>query len=301
MICLLTQVEPTKGDSRDMRSSNPNQPTSSERVPFWVKPAVIAGIGIAALTGCTPTHATGPETTQSATAIPSPEATEVPAVDRYEGADFERTDPLPAELEAADQATPEEFAQLPKAEQIKWATWAGQYKDEFVAYFSAVSGLPQDAPYTIDANSDAKALLIDRSFQQRIAANFGEGTPTDMDSNGVLDRDVVEKYMTAFTVASEESQAKIENFLSTAPNSKGQAINVVQQARGGLYDTSAQIAESQDFTSITNSMVIDGQTITGFRVSWTAADGSSSSSFNIGAFSTVDYKNQPVVVAVVSH
>jgi len=285
-----------------MRSSNPNnQPSSPDRVPFWVKPAVIAGIGIAALTGCTPTHATSPETTQSATATPSPEATEAPAVDRYEGADFERTDPLPAELEAADKATPEEFAQLSKVDQVKWATWFAQFKPEFVAMFSRVTDLPQDAPYTLDANSDAKTLLIDRSYQQRLAASFGEGSPLDIDSNGSFDQDAAEKFITAFTVVDDESASKIDNFIATAPNSEGQAINVVNQARKHLYDTSAQIAESQDFTEITNSMVIDGQTITGYRVSWTAADGSSSSSFNIGAFSTVDYKNQPVVVAVVSH
>jgi len=282
-----------------MRSSNPNlHPSSPNRLPFWVKPAIVGGLAVAALTGCAPGEAPKPEQTISAS--PSPEVTEPAPADRYEGSDFERTDPLPAELAEADGATPEEFAQLPKSVQIQWATWAGQYKEEFVAYFASISGIPTDLPYSITTNSDAKTLLVDRTYQQRMAANFGDGLPDDKQTNGDIDRVMVEKYTTAFTVINEEATAKIEDFASNVGDVNGQAINSAQQASLRLYDVATEISESQDFSATTNVMVVDGESIPCFRVNWTAADGSSTSNFNIGAYETVDYKNQPVVVTVVS-
>jgi hypothetical protein len=286
-----------KGDSRDMRSSNPNHYSTKERAALWVKPAVILTVGMAALTGCVPGSTPGPEATASAPA--SPEATQ-PAVDRYEGSDFERKDALPADLEAANNASPEAFAQLPKSEQIRWATWAAQYKADFITYFDAVSISNEDGPYTLTADSDVKLLILDRSYDERIAANFGSGTPASIDTNGPVDRNMVLKYMTAFTVDSEEATTKISAFASNIGDGDGQAQNVVRQARSGDYDMNAEIAASQDFTSISNTMVVDGESIPCYRVSWTAADGSGSSSFNIGAYSTENYKNQPVVVTIVS-
>jgi len=268
--------------------------------PLLLKMGAIAGILFGAVTGCAAGGASAPERTPRASATASPDATE-PLVERFEGTDFERTDPLPAELEVADQATPAEFALLPKSEQLRWATWAGQYKEDFVAYFHSLGTEPSDAPYTLTANSDALALIVDRSYQQRIAANFGMGSPTTIQTNGPINRQMVEKYLTAFTVASDDARDKISEFASNAGDSSGQALNVVQQFRLGLYSTTGQISASQDFVSISNRMVVDGESIPCFRVSWTAADGSSTSDFNIGAYSTVDYKNQPIVVAMVSY
>jgi len=283
-----------------MRSSNPNlQPSNASGLLYWVKPAIIGGLAVAALTGCTPGSAPNPEQTVSAS--PSPEETETaPAVDRWEGTDFERTDPLPAELAEAESATPEEFAQLPKSVQIKWATWAGQYKDEFVAYFGSLGIDENDKPYTITADSNVKELIIDRTYQQRVAANFGLGSPTTIETNGPVDRIKVKKYITAFTVVSDEASVKIDNFVKTIGDVNGQAINLGQQFALDLYNTSREISESQDFSSTTNVMVVDDKSIPCFRVNWTAVDGSSTSNFNIGAYSTVDYKNQPIVVAVIS-
>lgn len=260
--------------------------------------ATVAAVGIGVATNAAPEKAPA-ETSAPAepTAEPSAEA-ETPAGDRYEGGDFERTDPLPAELEAANEATPEQFAALPKEEQIKWATWAGQYKDQFLTMFSAVQGTTADAPYVLTAESDPKTLILDRSNQSRIATSFGMGTPTSMDTNGALDKTMAEKYMLAFTVIDEDAVTRIDNFVSTAGDSNGQAINVVQQARLDMYDTITDVNGAQDFSTITNLMNVDGVAVPCYRVSWTAPNGSYD--FNIGAYSTVDYKNQPVVVTLVS-
>lgn len=55
---------------------------------------------------------------------------------------------------------------------------------------------------------------------------------------------------------------------------------------------------STDFGATPTQMTFGGEAIPAFRIGWTASNGDSTS-FAIAAYSTVDYKNQPIVVAVV--
>lgn len=275
--------------------------------------ASLAGIGIIAASaigiGVANSNAEGPHKApaeNSAPATPSPSEASTPkaeaskpATDRYKGSDFERADTLPTFLQEANNDTPEDFAKLPKKTQIQWATWAGQYKPQFIEMFSAVSNLPEDEPYTVSMDSDVQTLIKDRSYEQRIAANFGTGNPENRQDNGKLDEDMVKKYMYAFTVVEDGSLNRVDNFVnSIESNTDGLSENVVVQAAGGAYDSLAEIAKSSDFTSQPGSMGIDGQSVNGYFVEWTGADGASTK-YTIAPYETVDYKNQPIVVTIV--
>jgi hypothetical protein len=281
------------------RSTSPdNQSFNPNRMSRFVSPLIIAGIAVAALTGCTANAAPSPEHTTSASATPhnTPEATATP---RASGGDFERPDALPASLEAADKASPDEFAKLPKKEQIQWATWAGQYKQEFIKFFSMINDEPQNAAYTLTENSDVKALLADRSYEERIAINFGEGTPSGRQYNGQLDTDMATKYMMAFTITDANGISHINRFINTAAsNNDNQAVNAGQQAGTDMFDTVAEIKKAQDFNATSNHMMVDGESIPSFFVSYTDSQGSAT--YDIAAYKTVDYKNQPIVVSLVA-
>lgn len=267
--------------------------------------AVVTGVGVGVAASHNSGEAAPKAVESSAPADPTQEAaqpskTAEAVPNRFTGSDFERTDELPASLKEANEATPEEFVKLPKKIQIQWATWAGQYKQDFIKTFASASGLPEDQPYSLTKDSDAKTLIIDRDFEQRIAANFGTGTPESMQTNGAIDSNMIKKYLLAFTVTSPTAEANVDGFInSLSENTEGQAENVVQQARRGEYDSTAEIAKSPDFIAQPNTFGLDGEEISGYLVHWKTENGSKTRTFSIGAFETVDYKNQPIVVTVV--
>lgn len=53
---------------------------------------------------------------------PAPTVAETP--ERYEGSDFELSEPLPEDLQYLQALSPEEFAKADKYDQMRWATWA---------------------------------------------------------------------------------------------------------------------------------------------------------------------------------
>src|SRR3546814_17128539 len=106
--------------------------------------------------------------------------------------------------------SPEEFILQTKLDQLRWASWADQYMDEFVEVYHSVTGDTYDAPYQLTAESDALTVLENVSYQDRIAANFGSKNPgEDRNFNGPLDLTTIQKSLTA--TVDPASPGRIEN------------------------------------------------------------------------------------------
>lgn len=305
------EPQTTGGSSPEDDSHDPNKKsrfTRRQRIGAWAA-GVALGVGAAVGVGVAASHNSGEATPKavesSAPADPTtpnaePSKDTSSEVHRYANSDFERVDELPAFLAEANEASPEKFATLPKKIQIQWATWAGQYKQQYIKQFSTVSPYSSDAEYTLTKDSDAKTLIKDRSYEQRIAENFGVGAPETDHDNGKLDADMVKKYMTAFTVATPTSLKNIDDFISNIEESTdGLSVNVDIAAAGSDYNSLEEIAKSPDYIEQPNTFGVDGEAVSGYLVHWKTEDGSKSRTFSIGAYETVDYKNQPIVVTVV--
>ncbi|MBC7459086.1 hypothetical protein H7200_00005 [Candidatus Saccharibacteria bacterium] len=207
---------------------------------------------------------------------------EEPIVERYEGTDFTQTTELPANLEYLNDMTAEEFAKQPISDKIAWASWVDQYRGEFATYFQSVTGDPTDALLTpVDGN--LTALLSDRQYQYRIAANLGSGTPRDIDTNGQLDRLTAEKYLLAFNLndnAIFEISRTFDNL-----NSDGQALNVVSIARGGLSSLVEGSQEATDLEVIETTVLKDGVSYKATAFKFTALD---TGEVNRGRYAVID-------------
>ncbi|MFZ1301903.1 MAG: hypothetical protein WAQ27_05015 [Candidatus Microsaccharimonas sp.] len=265
-------------------------------VATLLAPAALAACsGEAQANGPTVSHSA--EATPSASATPTPEAT-TPNPDRYEGADFELKEPLPAELEYLNALKPAEFALEPKRVQLQWATWAEQYKDAFNTMFVAVSGDPTyDGPYTLALDSDPITALKENQTVLRIADNMGTGTPSGRQFNGALDEDMYKKIVIAHSYTSNTVQAD-QMFASASAADSGQALNVVQQAAKDTYNIAQKAAEASDFTS--KDVIIqldDGTVVKAHEVNFTSPDGSN---FNdvIGVVPITNFKGEPVLTVV---
>lgn len=277
-----------------MKSSNPNKLTPRQSAEKALRPIALATtllVGGGALAACAPTEA---KPTPSATA-PAPEATptetEKPS-NRYEGYDFERTDPLPESLVELENMSPAEFAKQPKSEQLRWASWAAQYKDEFVAKYHSVTGDSYDAPYELSADSDVLVALEDVSYTDRIAANFGSGDLSNEipEFNGQLDRNMIEKLMIAHVASDEYSRWRIDEFMNSV-GQDGKAINVVAQARAGLYDYRQNAEKSSDFTANPDQIIVDGVAYNGWRVQYTTEQ-NSRADFTVAIVPYTNYLNE---------
>lgn len=233
-----------------------------------------AGIALCTglLTACTPAQdqvtdpPDAPETTQD-----SPTETEAPV---EEFGVFERKNPLPADLEYLHNMTAAEFAKQPKLEQLRWASWAGQYKDEFIDSWLIISPETKqyDGHYTLTAESDALTALQDMSYQNRISANFGRGRdPQDKRFNGKLDTQSASKYIAASVTLA--GQWRVENFINERLSTNdGQAINVATQAKSDMYNLRQDAETAEDFKATPIVREIEGIQYHGWRVQYTDAD-----------------------------
>lgn len=180
------------------------------------------------------------EDTPPAESTPDPEVTA-----RYEGSDFQLSEALPEELQYLQSLSTEEFAAADKYDQMRWATWALQYKEEFVEYFSRVSGSEIEAPYTLSVDSDLTTMLKDLQTTYRVAANFGQGRPQSYQDNGPFDAVMAEKLVIALDEASNMtlSGKYIDNVRSYRD---GLSVNIVLQAGGKAFNMAEDARDAQD-------------------------------------------------------
>lgn len=244
-------------------------------------------LGIGMLAGCS-TQAVN-DSANPAPVVTSAETEEPQSAtaDRYEGTDFELTEALPENLEYLNTVTPAEFAKAPKADQLAWMSWAEQYKPAFVEMFSAVSGLENDKPYTLAPDSDFNTILKDMQYTDRLAANFGTGTPEDENDNGPLDKDMVTKLSIAHQANSNLSVA--ETFYSNLSTfGEGEALNLAYLARGGFYDMADKAATASDLNVRPQNMNLDDQRYDGFQYSFTDPESSTGAVYS-AQVSVVEY------------
>lgn len=214
--------------------------------------AVIVGglVALGTLAGCSgggdTSMTAAPTATSEATSTPT-ESAAVP--ERYEGADFELSKPLPAELEYLSEASFEEFAAAPKADQLKWKSWAEQYKPEMVAYINSVYPKEANTPYALSLDSDFETVMKDLQATDRLIANLGEGAPETMDDNGALNEERGTKILIAQYAGPNieiVQNAYNEKFISPLA---GQSVNVVQAARGDYFDLLQDTREANDLSA----------------------------------------------------
>ena len=147
-------------------------------------------------------------------------------------------------------------------------SWAEQYKPAFVEMFAAVSGLPNDQPYTLGPGSDFTTILKDIQYTDRLAANLGLGTPRSEDVNGLLDTTTVMKLHLAHQDGSDvgAAQAYADNLTDFGD---GEALNLVYLARNGSYDMADKAALSADLSVREQDMVLlDDRRYIGFQFSF---------------------------------
>lgn len=254
-----------------MSSRNRTEKLSTKEKLTKLAAGTLIALGAVGLSACAPNTEAQPAPTPTATEseAPSSPETETP-VERYEGSDFERADPLPADLEYLNEMTVEEFKEQPKLEQLRWASWADQYKEEFVEFWNIVNPNKYNAPYTLTMDSDPYTILEDMAFSNRIAANWGSDNLShakSKDFNGPLDRKTAEKYIIAHTIG----QSGLDNFMQERINSNsGQAINIVAQARAGIYDLRKHAETAEDYSEKRSSIEIDGISYDGWTISYTS-------------------------------
>lgn len=255
-----------------------SRPTPRQSAEKALRPIALAAtlmVGGGALAACAPVESKPVPTATAPAPEATPEQTSEPESNRYEGTDFERTDPLPENLVELQNMSPEEFAEQSKADQLRWASWADQYKDEFIAMYYAVTGDSYDAPYELSMDSDVLTAIEDVSYRDRIAANFGSDNPgDDRLFNGPLDASTIEKYITAGTSSEPNSQWRIDAFMDSV-GQDGQAINLVGQARAGLYDFRQNAEQASDFVANPEQIKVDGVDYNGWNVRYTTEEGGS--------------------------
>jgi hypothetical protein len=202
---------------------------------------------------------------------PAPIETDT-APERFEGFDFEREDPLPADLEALDAMSPGEFAAQPKSEQLRWASWVAQYMPEFVStYHSSVSGDASDAPYTLTPDSDIFTQLVHSDYVERLGATLSDGPlPEEPRYNGPLNRDMIQKYIMAHTSSEPESAWRVNQYMDAVGND-GQALNISLVAN--LYESRQDAEDAPDFRTAPEIVYIDGQSYNGTRVIYSTPEG----------------------------
>lgn len=238
----------------------------------------LIALGAVGLSACAPTEAQPPESpVATETAEPTPSETEAP-VERF--GDFEWKDPIPEDLEYLDNMNAVEFAQQPKLEQLRWASWAGQYKDEFIDawMFIGIGSVTEkyDNHYSLTTESDPFVAIQDLSYQARIATNFGVNNPQesvpDNRFNGKLNAQMASKYMTAH-IATNNSSWRVEQFLERLQsNNSGQALNVSTQAMNDMYNYRQDAETDENFSAISVSHTIEGVEYNGWKVKYTDPD-----------------------------
>lgn len=236
------------------------------------------------------------ETLPPETVAPSPEVSE-----RYEGSDFELSEPLPEELKYLQALSPEEFAKADKYDQMRWATWALQYKPGFVQYFGSVSGLASDESYSLSPDSDLSTMLKDAQASERIAANFGSGQPETPDDNGNLDSELAEKVIIA--ISSSSNVTKADNFIKNLEDYRdGKAVNVVSLARDRAFDMVSDSRNSQNLvTESTKVYAPDGKgnviELPGFTFSYTDNDGNEHRG-SIAVAPVIDFRGNETFISI---
>jgi hypothetical protein len=249
------------------RSSHNNNNLLAKTGEFTTKVAAGAAlIGALALSACSGGESHEPtEPAPTSTSEPAPDNTEAP-VERW--GDFDWRDPLPEDLEYLNTMTSAEFAEQPKLEQLRWASWVDQYRDEFVEAWNMVYPKSYDAPYELNATSDALTVLQDQSYVNRLAANFGSSKPEtvqDRRYNGPLNVQLVEKYLMAYS-SGDNAQDYIDKFIAEIrKEANGQALNVATQAAAGLYSYRENAETDSSFTATQVSRTIDGVEYSGWR------------------------------------
>lgn len=253
---------------------------------------VTVALGLATtLAACGPSEQPpGTVATSEATGAPTPEATETQS-ERYEGTDFEREDPLPADLEALDAITDmNEWSAVPKADQLRWASWVAQYMPEFIKkYHSGVSGDASDAPYTLTPDSDLLTQLVNSDYVERLGATLSDGPlPEEPRYNGPLNREMIEKYITAHTSSEPESAWRVTQYMDTVGND-GQALNIRMVAN--LYESRQDAENADELNTAPETVYVDGQSYTGTRVIYMTPEGDTAN-FTIVVVPYTNYKGE---------
>ena len=251
--------------------------------------AVSSGLlGIALLAGCSSQAEDSPASNSAPVATSAtPEESQGAAADRYDGTDFELTEALPENLEYLNTITPAEFAKAPKADQLAWMSWAEQYKPAFIEMFSAVSGLENDKPYTLTPDSDFTTILRDMQYTDRLAANFGIGTPEDKFDNGALDKDMVIKLSLAHQSNSNLNVAETY-FSNLSTFGEGEALNLSYLAAGGYYDMAEKAATASDLSVRPQNMSLDDKRYDGYQYSFSDPESTKGAVYS-GTVSVVEY------------
>jgi len=240
----------------------------------YVIPALIAsglvlggGVATAAVVNSQSQEVSDPAPGEVDPILP-PEGEEEPApeVERYEGSDFERTTALPENLQYIDDMSADEYrsqlSQIPLADRVAWASWADQYINEYAAYFLTVTGKPSDAPMPL-VDGDFNSMLSSYQYQMRVAESFGTGTPQDMDTNGALDTELIEKYLASLIVGATAPQ-EIDGLIASM-GKDGQAINVVLEARLDRASFLEMAQNDPNTVAVPETVVIDGVVYNGLR------------------------------------
>lgn len=280
----------------------PEKKSSKKRNAFVMAAATVAlalgiGGGVAAVssqpkeepvaTAPAEPNAESPEET-------APAEPEKPAEsERWPGLDFERTDPLPDELKQYETMSPVDFTLVPKVEQLKYASWLGQYRPQFIDKFNEISGDASNAPYTLTPESDVYTVGADWQTTVRIAHNFGEGTPSDKHYNGPLDEDAILKYLIAHTAYSNTNIGIGQKLLDEwKTQNDGEALNIGTLMADHEHDVVDDFRTATDFKSQPAQVVVEGSTYPAFQVNYTDPDNGDVHATKYAIFPYIDYKGQ---------
>lgn len=217
---------------------SPKKPNNKKRIAL-IGGAVAGVAGIALTTGLlipkgetTPPPAEEPVATEPIEQAPEVEEPAEPAVERYEGYDYEMSVPLPAELEAISTTDLNTFIEAEIGDKMAYGDWIGQNFEQFKADFYEVSLRETDKNIPVDGN-DPMSLIADVQWQYRYAMSLGSGTPREIDTNGPLNVDLATRYMLAYSERSADPSLMAD--VMQRNTLEGEALNVVYQARGNDF------------------------------------------------------------------
>ena len=127
------------------------KPERKRRAGIFPTVAALTGIGIAALTGCSPDAGATPEPTSTSTEA-SPSAEPTPVETEVSAAEL----PMPEHLAQFETMPIEEFEALPFAERMPYVSWLTRDEDEIAEAIYAKTGNPHDeytGPLSLDSSN----------------------------------------------------------------------------------------------------------------------------------------------------
>ena len=165
------------------------------------------------LSGCAPeiNPANNPELFDTSTPTPTPTPTLNPIVWKREGFQLPALTPMPASLEKYRAMSIDEFSALPKAKQLKYASYFMQNEDLFYKRYSFIMGVGNAMPYVAPSTKNT-ADEMEANFEY--ASMVGRATGAEAGGKK-FDQDAFRKIQIAHHVMTGAKQSIFQSNLDT--------------------------------------------------------------------------------------